>query len=249
MTLQSIGKIICEARKSAGYTQRAIAEMLFVTDKAVSKWERGICLPDISLFSKISMLLDVDIEQLLVGDDDHMAHEWVGEIRVNDIRGTVAGKPLVHYLLAYFMLAGIRNVAILTKDREYINSLDLKQYGLRISFFGFRSDKKMIVYDKPFVFGVNLTRYLQYCMTCEHNTILMHDNQLIPILFAHGDSDDLNSVLASAERKNLPRGIVCFSMSTLSGKKDTEIFVKLYEKHHTKKISDLDEIRHLRGLV
>ena len=249
MTLQSIGKIICEARKSAGYTQRTLADALFVTDKAVSKWERGICLPDLSLFSKISKLLDVDLEQLVVGDEDYIAHEWVGEIRVDDLRGTIAGKPLVHYLLAYFMLAGIRDVAILTKDREYINALDLEQYGLRISFFSFRSDRKMIVYDKAMIFGVNLTRHLQNCMTCEHSIFLSLEDLQIPILFARGDSDDLNAVLKLAERKNLPRGTVYIPMNTSQDKKNADVFVTIYEKYQGRKISDLNEIGRLRGLI
>ena len=42
-----IGKYITEKRQRKGLTQKDIAEKLLVSDKAVSKWERGICLPNI----------------------------------------------------------------------------------------------------------------------------------------------------------------------------------------------------------
>ena len=43
------GKLISEARKKLNLTQKNLADKLYVSDKAVSKWERGICFPDISV--------------------------------------------------------------------------------------------------------------------------------------------------------------------------------------------------------
>ena len=48
-------------------TQKELAEKLYVTDKAVSKWERGLSLPDISLLEKLSEELEVDVSELLRG--------------------------------------------------------------------------------------------------------------------------------------------------------------------------------------
>ena len=248
MNLSKVGQIICEARKAAGYTQRSLAEALFVTDKAVSKWERGICLPDLSLFSKISTLLDVDIEYLISEGTEFQEHDWVGELRISEIRGTVAGKPLIYYLLAYFMLAGIKKVAILTREKSYVNSLHLEQYGLDISFFRFRSDKTMVVTDKVLLFGVNVTRQFQNCMANEQSVFLALGDRMLPILFVRGDSDQIETVLKRAERKNLARGTICLPMRTLQEQKDAEAFVKMYEKNHGNKISDLDEIARGRGL-
>ena len=47
MDLVKIGKIISEARKNKGMTQRELANKLHISDKAISKWERGIGCPDI----------------------------------------------------------------------------------------------------------------------------------------------------------------------------------------------------------
>ena len=47
MDLIKIGKYIAGKRKSLGMTQKQLAEKLGMSDKSVSKWERGICLPDV----------------------------------------------------------------------------------------------------------------------------------------------------------------------------------------------------------
>lgn len=49
MNNEKMGKFICDMRKSQKLTQKDLAEKLKITDKAVSKWERGISCPDISL--------------------------------------------------------------------------------------------------------------------------------------------------------------------------------------------------------
>ena len=64
---QSMGTIISDARKSKNMTQAELAEVLHVTDKAVSKWERNICCPDITLIPEIAKTLDISIEELLSG--------------------------------------------------------------------------------------------------------------------------------------------------------------------------------------
>ena len=50
MDLIKIGKYIAFKRKEQGLTQKQLAEKLNMSDKSVSKWERGICLPDVSVY-------------------------------------------------------------------------------------------------------------------------------------------------------------------------------------------------------
>ena len=50
MDLIKIGKYIAGKRKELGMTQRQLAEKLGMSDKSVSKWERGVCLPDVSVY-------------------------------------------------------------------------------------------------------------------------------------------------------------------------------------------------------
>ena len=65
-----IGKLIRALRTQKGLTQKALAEAVGVGDKAVSKWERGLGCPDLSLLPELSRALDVGLEALLSGELD-----------------------------------------------------------------------------------------------------------------------------------------------------------------------------------
>ena len=63
----SIGLLISSKRKEKNMTQNDLALKLNVTDKAVSKWERDICFPDVALLPKIAEILDLNLEDLILG--------------------------------------------------------------------------------------------------------------------------------------------------------------------------------------
>lgn len=63
-----IGKFISDMRKKQGLTQKQLAEQLNVTDKTVSKWETGYRLPDASILPELSLVLKVDMNELLAGE-------------------------------------------------------------------------------------------------------------------------------------------------------------------------------------
>lgn len=65
---QKFGSFIAELRKEKGYTQRELAERLFISDKAVSKWETGQSMPDISLLRPLAEILGVTATELLEGE-------------------------------------------------------------------------------------------------------------------------------------------------------------------------------------
>ncbi len=62
---QQFGNFIAELRKMKGITQKELAEKLYVSDKAVSKWECGLSMPDITLLKPLSELLGVTVTELL----------------------------------------------------------------------------------------------------------------------------------------------------------------------------------------
>lgn len=68
MELLKIGQFISERRKSLGLTQLKLAEKLNVTDRAVSKWERGKSLPDSSIMLELCDLLKITVNDLLSGE-------------------------------------------------------------------------------------------------------------------------------------------------------------------------------------
>ena len=59
------GARIAALRKERSMTQRDLAQLVGVSDKAVSKWERGECFPDVTLFPRLAALFEVDLEELM----------------------------------------------------------------------------------------------------------------------------------------------------------------------------------------
>ena len=64
-----IGKYIAEKRKALGLTQMELAEKLGMSNKSVSKWERGVCLPDVSVYMDLCEALEITLNEFLAGED------------------------------------------------------------------------------------------------------------------------------------------------------------------------------------
>lgn len=65
MTQKSMGQIINSLRREKGMTQKELADMLNITDKAVSKWERDAACPDTLTIPKLAEILGISIEELM----------------------------------------------------------------------------------------------------------------------------------------------------------------------------------------
>ena len=70
----AFGRFLAQLRREKGMTQKELAATLYVSDKAVSKWERGLSVPDISLLVPLAEQLNVTVAELLQG-------RWVEEER------------------------------------------------------------------------------------------------------------------------------------------------------------------------
>ena len=68
MNLIKIGKFIADCRKKKNLTQEQLAEKIYITDRAVSKWERGISLPDADKMLDLCKILDINVNELLSGE-------------------------------------------------------------------------------------------------------------------------------------------------------------------------------------
>lgn len=67
MDAQKTGSFIAEKRKEKNMSQRELADYLHITDKAISKWERGLSFPDITILIPLSEVLNVSLYDLLTG--------------------------------------------------------------------------------------------------------------------------------------------------------------------------------------
>ena len=68
MDNEKFGKFIKILRKEKGITQKELGEKLHLTDKAISKWERGLSFPDIAVLKDLADFFDIDISELLNGE-------------------------------------------------------------------------------------------------------------------------------------------------------------------------------------
>ena len=195
MNAEKIGKAILYLRKRAGYTQQELAERLNVSDKAISRWERGVGVPDVSLLRKLSIILDMDIDSILEGSVAFHEDSWKGLLVIDrDPTAMVYDKPVFSYLISYFMLAKIRDITVLCEE-EYREKLEKsygfgEQLGIGLSYCTIRQDaclsdsirgikdrlegnRVLIIYESRIIFGVNLTRFLQKALTNAGKTTIL----------------------------------------------------------------------------
>ena len=76
-----IGKFIAATRAAKKLTQDELAEKIGVTDKAISKWENGRCLPDVSLFKPLCKTLGISVNELLNGEKDTNEDGYINYIK------------------------------------------------------------------------------------------------------------------------------------------------------------------------
>lgn len=81
MNKETFGAFVAAARKEQGMTQQNLADRLHVTDKAVSKWERGLCYPDLTLMEELAAALGLTVAELITcqrqpgcGEEDTALH-------------------------------------------------------------------------------------------------------------------------------------------------------------------------------
>ena len=103
MDLVKIGKYIAGKRKNLGLTQKQLAEKIGMSDKSVSKWERGICLPDVSLYFDLCSLLGMSINEFLAGED--IVHENIEKKSEENIISVVTDSKRKQKSLKYIICA------------------------------------------------------------------------------------------------------------------------------------------------
>ena len=176
MNAEKICIAIKTLRKRKGLTQHKLADKLGVTDKAVSKWERGLGTPDISMLNKLALILDIDTDNLLEGNIAYLDDNWVGILDVNKFDTSISAttevycKPMVYIFLSYFALVGIREIYIQCGlEEEKIKQVvgTGEKYGMEIYYNQEpHNESNFMVVDGPvFIYGPNLTKYFQRAMS------------------------------------------------------------------------------------
>lgn len=93
MNSANIAKVISKRRKELSLTQKQLADKIAVTDKAVSKWERGVGLPETSLLPIIAEALDIDVQALFVEENQEITR------KNNVLRNYLIGLGIIFVML------------------------------------------------------------------------------------------------------------------------------------------------------
>lgn len=164
MNQELIGKFISKKRKGKKLTQESLVEKLGVSINAVSKWERGICLMDMSLLKPLSDILDVSINEILAGEEirDEELKSKAEENIINltelyDLKSSKSG---------VFAFSVITLLLLIYCGKKDINTLPIVMiwfvYNLGYSFnkYKFTSDKKGLVIALLYSLGLVVTAIL-----------------------------------------------------------------------------------------
>ena len=109
---KAFGSFIKARRTEKNYSQKDLAELLYITEGAVSKWERGISYPDITLLSDICRVLDISEHELITASTDTETRRMKQEARkFRAIRSTWIRVPTISYCIA-LLICFICNLAV-----------------------------------------------------------------------------------------------------------------------------------------
>ena len=131
MDQEKVGKFISKIRKEKNLTQEQLAEKLGVSINAVSKWERGISFPDVSLYKKICECLEINIEELINGEKSQSTNAKENAIIKIANSKEKTRKKLINILFISFMLIAvliILSIIIYNKKNNEISDYYERNY-------------------------------------------------------------------------------------------------------------------------
>jgi len=136
MNQEKIGKFIAELRKKSNLTQQELADKLGITDRAVSHWENGRSMPDVSLFQKLCEILNISVNELIIGEkiskdklitksDENIINTLNDNKRVKN-----KSKKIIIILIIGIIVLFI--ILILNSNNEYPH-IDLYNFDVKVS--------------------------------------------------------------------------------------------------------------------
>ena len=259
MDALKVGRSIAFLRKRYRMTQRTLADCLHISDKAVSKWERGLAIPDVSLLGKLSVLLDTDIESILEGNIASFDVRWNGVLEMNYPQGISAStllydKPAVYLQLSYFMLAGITDISILGQDsdvdwvKEQLAGGELLGISLR---YGEEQDAgehiagTMCVHGLSFLYGKDLTKAFRRILYGAPQSYTLENYQGIEL----GIRFERVQTIQKRDHTKLERGVVAFPIQSLQELHTASNLIHLIQQAMNESVCSLSEIAYHRGLL
>lgn len=151
MDLNKVGKFIANLRKEKGLTQNELGTLLGVTDTTISKWERGINAPDISMLTRLSNILDISVTELLHGKRLRLDQR---DINVESIKfyNRISKHKYIKFFIFIILLIIITFLSIFminnyNRFKVYRVSSDIEDFIVN-GYVIFNKDKNIIVINK-----------------------------------------------------------------------------------------------------
>ncbi len=145
MDLNKVGKFIAVSRKEKGLTQNKLAELLNVNEKTVSKWERGVNAPDISLLLNLSEILELDVQELLIGKKRELSDNNLKNNNEKTIEGLRYYSKKSKLRTAFYFLIIIFFILFCFSGLFFINNYNkFKVYSIKSNLDGFNVEGYVI---------------------------------------------------------------------------------------------------------
>ena len=233
MNLIKIGAYIASKRKALGMTQLDLAKQLGMSDKSVSKWERGICLPDVSVYIQLCEILGISINEFIAGEDLDAAQlpkQAEENIIVVATEGDKRRKRLQNILILlsviYFFIISCMMIQESVRYRNYIDPVPAYSDEMMLMDAIFDDGAYVYRYDLDNSFSnidVNLTVYRKgkATDTCTIASCKQQDIRTAGMIaIVPGEENDIKVILTEGEGK------VSSKVQLLDGVSDKETLVR-----------------------
>lgn len=163
MNQEAIGKFIKECRNNVNLTQSELAEKLNITDRAVSKWERGINLPDAQVMIELCNILKITVNELLSGrkldmkEYKNISDENIIKLKQeneDNIKKTFIGEIILIITATIYLSMSV-----------YLNSIDINET-LKVLLL----TTSIILFIATLIYGIIIETKVGYyeCSNCHH---------------------------------------------------------------------------------
>ena len=129
MDMSKTGELLRQLRKEKRMTQKQAAELLQISDRTISKWERGTGFPDVSLWKGISALYGVEIERMLDGDLQEKRGETGNMKRVKFYRCEHCGNIVWSMGGGEISCCGRKGNPLQVKDIDEMHAVKVEEIG------------------------------------------------------------------------------------------------------------------------
>lgn len=154
------GTFVSELRKEKGITQKELAEKLCISDKAISKWETGKAIPDVTLLIPLAELLGVSTTELLecrrmeqpesMGkeDTDNLVKKVI-ELSEEERRQKFRKRIIIYLICVFISVVGMFNIYMLQKEMTNLQTIDIMPvYMVGVFAIGFGAYFWLIIKEK-----------------------------------------------------------------------------------------------------